>query len=151
MNITILFWVMFIIGLLWGTATTIMWYHGDTPISYISNVQEKIHPDMERYPFDPNFIDVNTSDCNDPVIIMSGYLYSIKEGMIINWMECSNAEFDYAMVVHSNGTKWEKQNKSKQFETVQIEYVVAGGIGPGTGHGTGGTGRITQWTGGGKP
>lgn len=126
-HVIILCCAVFIIGMIWGTATTIMWYHEDTPISYISNVQEEIRPDMERYPFNPNFIDVNTSDCNDPIIIMSGYLYSIKEGMIINWMECSNAEFDYAMVVHANGTKWEKQNKNNSSQ--QIMYSFGGGGG----------------------
>jgi hypothetical protein len=74
MNITILFWVMFIIGMLCGFVITVMW---DTPISCISNnsIQEEktYHSDsyMNRYPFEPNFIDVNTS---------VGYIHSVREG-----------------------------------------------------------------------
>jgi hypothetical protein len=74
MNITILFWVMFIIGMLCGFVIAVNWDSGDTPISYVSNVQEKTyHSDsyMKRYPFEPNFIDVNTS---------VGYIHSVREG-----------------------------------------------------------------------
>ena len=140
MYISIVFWIIFIIGMLCGSVITVMW---DSPISYISNVQEETyHSDiyMKRYPFEPNFIDVNTSDCNNPQITSLGYIHSIREGMKIRWMLCNNTDFDYAMVIHANGTKWEKQNKP--YDTVQVVYVV----GSGGGASTQWSGPITEWT-----
>jgi hypothetical protein len=144
---------MFIIGMLCGFVIAVNWGSEDTPISYVSNVQEKTyHSDnyMKRYPFEPNFIDVNTSDCNNPQITSLGYIHSIREGIKISWMLCNNTDFDYATVIHANGTKWEKQNKP--YDTVQVVYVTGGGGGPSTQWNTsiervaaGGTGPSTQW------
>lgn len=91
--------------------------------------EETYHSDnyLKRYPFEPNFVEADTSDCKDPEITTPGYIYSAREGTIISWMTCNNTEFDYAMVTHANGTKWEKRTKP----TNQTPVIFISGSGGG--------------------